>query len=285
MLRGLIVLLLLSTSADASPPSGYACSPGSTNKGAGCTCPAKHREKRDAENIALCAAAPTANAAQQLKALLAKPNLVAAIELAKKFDFDEKTLKDTAMAFVKWVAPVRDQIALLASRGQCSAVSKQLDGVNQWRTLFVTMTGRSWSRNEYKDDMMNAFTDKLDEVLAPLTNNLKACIDTASKDDGTAQIKAAYEAAKEPVRKCFEGLPDPKTPAKLRVVVDADGVVAETRLEAVWPDLDLKLTNLRLELVRLDEIGLREQCFQKAAGGWKFKANARGFAANIPISK
>jgi len=287
MRAALLVLIAMSLEAAAAPPTGYACAPGATNKGVGCTCPAKHREKRDAENIAVCAAAPTATALQQLLALLNKSDLVAATELARKYDFDEKGQQEAAKIFVKWLAPLREPVALQASRGQCSAVNKTLAVVGQWRALFLTMIGTHADKRykEYKDDVMDAFIDKLDELLEPMTSNLASCIATASKDDGTAQIKAAYDANKEPIKKCFDGLPETKGPLTTKIVVDADGAIADIKFFAIWTDLDVKLINQRLEMVRLDEIGQRETCFRKAIETWKFKPNARGFAATITVAK
>lgn len=285
-MRGLLVVLVLARVASAEPPSAYQCAPGTANKGVGCTCPASHREKRDAENTAVCSAKPTATAAQQLLALVNKYNFTAAIDLARKNDFDKATYTEVTKVFAaKWIGPVRDQVTLLASRGQCSAVNKQLDSAKPWRTLLVTMFGRHIGTSDFKDDGIALLEDMIDQALEPLTKQRQACLDTASKDDGSAQIKAAYEAGRAIVAKCFDDVPAPKGPATLRVVVDADGAVAETKLTATWPDLDVKLVNMRLEMTRLDEIWQREQCFVKAAAGWRFKPNARGFAATIPVSK
>jgi hypothetical protein len=284
-MRGLIVVLVLTRVAFAEPPSAYQCTPGTANKGVGCTCPTSHREKRDAENTALCAAKPTATAAQQLLALVNKYNLTAAIELAKKNDFDKATYTAVTAVFGKWLVPIGEQVKLLASRGQCSAANKLLDGAKPWRTLIITMFGRHVGNTDFKDETIAFLEDMLDQALEPLTKQRQACLDTASKDDGTAQIKAAYDAGKAVVAKCFDNVPAPKGPATLRVVVDADGAVADTKLTATWPDLDVKLVNMRLEMTRLDEIWVREQCFVKAAAGWTFKPNARGFAASIPVSK
>lgn len=287
MLRAAFVcLMVMSSTVSADPPTGYACTPGTPNKGVGCTCPAKHRQKRDAENIAVCAAAPTATAAQQLMALLAKDNLAAANELARKFDFDEKAQQAAVMAFAKTLQPLADRVVLQSSRGQCSAVQKSLGTVEPWRSLFITMFGRRFSGDKaLKSEIEDALNDAIDTKLEPLWGTLKTCVATASKDDGTPQIKAVYEAGKEPLKKCFEGLPDPKGPLTAKVVVDADGVVADVTLNVIWPDLDLKLVNMRLEMVRLDEMGQREKCFRTAITGWKFKPNARGFAATITIAK
>lgn len=287
MLRASFVfLMVMSSSVSADPPSGYACTPGTPNKGVGCVCPAKHRQKRDAENIAVCAAAPTATAAQQLMALLAKDNLAAATELARKFDFDDKAQQGAMMVFVKWLPPMAERVVLQASRGQCSTVKKSLDTIEPWRSLFITMLGRRFAaEKDLQNEVMGVFNDTLDTKLEPLWNTLKTCVATASKDDGTPHIKAAYDAGKEPLKKCFEGLPAPKSAPTAKVVVDADGAVAEITLNVIWPDLDLKLVNLRLEMVRLDEIAERERCFRTAITGWKFKPNARGFAATITIEK
>ncbi len=50
------LLLVFATRADASPPSGYQCAPGSPKRGAGCTCPKGFASTRDDANVALCEA-------------------------------------------------------------------------------------------------------------------------------------------------------------------------------------------------------------------------------------
>jgi formylglycine-generating enzyme required for sulfatase activity len=49
-------LAAIAYSVHAAPPAGYRCAPGTAKPGVGCTCPATHVEKRDAENTATCVA-------------------------------------------------------------------------------------------------------------------------------------------------------------------------------------------------------------------------------------
>jgi outer membrane protein OmpA-like peptidoglycan-associated protein len=59
--RVLLAICLVTSAANAGPPSGYQCKPGTTKVGVGCTCPAGYAEKRDGEDIAVCALVPKPN--------------------------------------------------------------------------------------------------------------------------------------------------------------------------------------------------------------------------------
>src|SRR5689334_18249491 len=193
-MRALIIVVLLAGTARAEPPTGYQCAPGTAIKGVGCTCPKTHKEKRDSEGTALCAAAFTQSALQQLVALLKKSDLPGAIELAKKYNFgDPKAQQAMALELVAWLKPAIEKSALSASRGQCQDVNKASAVADQWMTLAINMVGKRFKRSEYGDDMMTAFTDKLSEFFEPVWKARDACIATASKDDGTTEITAARD--------------------------------------------------------------------------------------------
>ncbi|MBA2539886.1 MAG: hypothetical protein H0V17_09650 [Deltaproteobacteria bacterium] len=278
------MLMFVAEPVLAGPPSGYACAPGTTNKGVGCTCPAKFREKRDAENVALCATAPTPNVSAQLLGFADKANVDAAIALAKKYEFkDMKTLQAVVVAFVKWAKPRKEETALLASRGQCSAIGKITATGTKWTKLMTTMIGKRFQKDEEAQyAAADAIIERLDPVLAPLDADRTACIATASKDDGSVQIKAAYDANRAPIAKCFEGLTLPKVPMTAKIVVDADGAVAQVDLTVAWPGLDKELEDQDLEMARLTKLGERELCFGGAIQAWKLNPTR---AASLPPSR
>lgn len=58
------MLAMLTSVAHADAPSGYQCGPGTPNKGVGCTCPSGYVAKRGDENVAICAAVPKDDGAQ-----------------------------------------------------------------------------------------------------------------------------------------------------------------------------------------------------------------------------
>ncbi len=61
IIRALLVICVVTSTATAGPPSGYQCKPGTTKVGVGCACPAGYVDKRDGEDIAVCALAPKPN--------------------------------------------------------------------------------------------------------------------------------------------------------------------------------------------------------------------------------
>jgi outer membrane protein OmpA-like peptidoglycan-associated protein len=61
IIRALLVICVVTGTATAGPPSGYQCKPGTTKVGVGCACPAGYVDKRDGEDIAVCAIAPRPN--------------------------------------------------------------------------------------------------------------------------------------------------------------------------------------------------------------------------------
>jgi hypothetical protein len=280
-----VVIVVLASPAEANPPAAYACQPGTPNRGVGCTCPNGHRAKRDAEDTALCAAAPTRSAASLLLAAVNKGDLVAATELARKYDFskDETTHKAVLVAFANWFKPAVEQIALRSARGQCTATIKTLARAEEWGRLDLTFIGKS--SGVTKDEVEAAYLDAFAQALEPYRAQLATCIATASKDDGTAPITAQRDATRAALLACFDGLPEPKTPALLKIVVDADGHVVQSAIAVTWPDLDVKLANARLDLLRNQIAQERGKCFADVIAKWTFVPNPRGFAATIPVKK
>jgi outer membrane protein OmpA-like peptidoglycan-associated protein len=82
-MRALLIVLMAAGLAHADPPDGYRCGQGKAIAGKGCECPKGMAEKRDAENNAICAAAPSScvKVAASLRALLAKDG-----DITKKID-------------------------------------------------------------------------------------------------------------------------------------------------------------------------------------------------------
>lgn len=126
------VLLLLSSSAIAGPPSGYQCAPGSPNIGTGCTCPASHRTERDGEDIAICSVKPIPIIAHTPTVKIAvtstdrfKPTPATAIELKPDVDVDSLFVVESI------ASPVRtEMIATLESM----IPEADVDAFKQWAT-------------------------------------------------------------------------------------------------------------------------------------------------------
>jgi hypothetical protein len=285
-----VVAMLAAQPVAARPPTGYACAPGTVNRGVGCTCPKAYRDRQDGEGTAICVTAPSPNVSAQFVAAVAKGDLATAKTLVTKYDFvnEKKALEALAKSFTAWVKPAKDQATLAASRGQCKAVSDLLGRGHQYLNVFMAIGNRLDKKANSDPNgttIGDTIGDQVAEHLDPISDEYSNCIKTASKDDGTSQLSAARDANQAALAKCFIGVPDPKTPLSAKVVIDAEGSVAEVQITVTWPDLDLQLVNWKLEMTRLQEIAMREKCFYDAIGSWKFKPNARGFAGTIAIKR
>lgn len=267
MHAGTIVVLIavFAQSVFAAPPSGYQCAPGTPNKGVGCTCPADHTSRLDAEDIATCVAVPKPTAGarfikhleQSLPYISSVNEFEDAAILALQLDagVDTKAIEVLTAAFNSWLKSGETSARVEAMLAHCSIIDGWIETGNRWRRIWenaMTRLDRRVPASRAKETTLQ----RIDKQLEPFRRRRDECIAQASKQDGSNRVAGVYARcstpdagcplfarvpkaairmagyARQELDRCFAKITTPYT-IMLAVVIDGHGKMVKQEITAV----------------------------------------------------
>jgi outer membrane protein OmpA-like peptidoglycan-associated protein len=279
----------------ASPPSGYQCAPGKPKAGVGCACPGGYAEKRDAEDVATCAAVAGDSSTTLFVKALERGDLAKAATLASKLDGSTDTRATTALttAFDTWLAGAKREVTAHAAKGKCPAIGEALKRGLEYRQIWANLMQRLDKRNPAMQAGAMA-TGRVDQQLAPIKQAKETCTAARVEEPTTAPTTPAPSPSTPtspgsrlelPQQVMFEFNRPTIKPVSFPML---DEVVATLRRE---PGLQIEVQghtdsmgnremNLKLSQTRADAV--REYLVRKGIDGGRIAA--RGYGEDVPIA-
>lgn len=271
----LVVLVMFSTAAYAAPkgvPSAYQCGPGTPVVGIGCSCPATHAQRRDAENAATCVAIPKVDAGATTKFMKAlnDEDIEAAKELALKIDgaADKKAVDALTTAFDVWMhSAMVGKVEKQAELGFCGLIQSTLgygwDYVETWGNLMKQSQKRTPSL-----DLVELVRSDADGKLSPIYAARDACIAAASKVDGSKQVESAL-ANRTPLETCLKAQKSvSERDFTFRLVIDANGTLVKKSVPNLPPRSPV----------------MTDSCLEEFLRDAKYPKSPRGYAGTFAIT-
>jgi outer membrane protein OmpA-like peptidoglycan-associated protein len=292
--------------AGATPPSGYQCGVGKPKPGVGCVCPAGYAHKRDAENVATCAAAVGDSSTTLFVKALERGDLAKAATLASKLDGSTDTKATAALTtvFDAWLANVKREVVTLAAKGRCTAIGDAIKRGLEYRQIWANLMQRLDKRNPAMQAGAMA-TGRVDQQLAPIKQAKETCVAAGTRvEDPTAPPATLPPRTTSPSTTTAPGsivVTGSRIELKQQIYFDVnrptikpvsfpmlDEVVAALRRE---PGLQIEVQghtdsmgshdmNLKLSQARADSV--REYLSRKGIDGDRI--TARGYGEDVPIA-